>query len=738
MAGLSFFWRANARGIAVSSPVARELSGRMKQVLVKGGSVFVEEVPPPSPGPGMALVRVSHSLISSGTESSFVDSHGLAGYALKKARDPLNVEKVKRKLASAGIRGTIEIVRNKLLEFQTPGYSSSGIIVSLGRDMGGFAVGDRVACAGVGYACHAEYNTVPRALLTPMPDAISHEEAAFVALGAIALHGVRQAQLTLGEVVVVSGLGLVGLLAVQLARASGARVIGCDPVESKRALALALGAEAACTPGALAARVEDISCGVGADAVLICAASHGSEVTVQALEVCRQRGRVVVVGAVGMQLPREPMYMKEIDFRLSCSYGPGRYQPAYEEHGVDYPVGYVRWTEGRNMAEFLRLVSVGAVQVKPLITAVHPVEEAAAAYAALSAGNPDFVAALLDYTGGQPMAAQVPAMGLTLRASTPPRQGSVGISLVGAGSFATAQHLPNVSKMDCCRLEVVCARTGPRAKQAAERFGARRATTCYLDAVGDPAVDAVIIATRHAMHAEIVLAALARGKHVFVEKPMALTMEEADAIVEEVQRSGRLLTVGFNRRMSRYAQAAREALRAAAGPPTILYRCNAGVLPPNHWTRDPSEGGRILGEAVHFFDLCCFLAGGRPVGVHAERLGETGHEHMDDTLSVALRMDNGALATVLYNTTGSASMGKERVEVMSGGGSIVIDDWKSITFHGLPGKNATSVTEDKGQAALMHNFIDAVQGKTELAVTAEDGWWATKIALEALHPGATG
>lgn len=704
----------------------------MKQVLVKGGTVSVEETPPPSPGPGMALVRVSHSLISSGTESAFVDSMGVAGYALKKARDPLNIEKVRRKLASAGIRGTLEIVRNKLFEFQTPGYSSAGVVVACGPDAPGFRVGDRVACAGVGYASHAEYNAVPHALLTPIPDSVSYEEAAFVALGAIALHGVRQAELTLGETVVVSGLGLVGQLAVQLARAAGARVIGCDPVPFKQQLALQLGAEAVCDPATLNDLVGDRTMGIGADAVLLCAASKGSEVTAQALDICRQRGRVVVIGAVGMQLPREPMYMKEIDFRLSCSYGPGRYQPDYEEHGVDYPFGYVRWTEGRNMAEFLRLVGSGVVQVKPLVSATHPVDAAAEAYATVSSGRQDFIAALLDYTGGQPLDPRPPARGMALARKAAAR-GGVGIAVIGAGGFATGVHLPNLARIPGCRLEAVCARTGPKAKQAAERFGARLCTTDYHEVLADAHVDAVIVATRHGAHAEIALAALRAGKHVFVEKPLALTVEDAEAICTLAAETGKLVTVGFNRRCSRYAEAAREALRTAAGPACIHYRCNAGPLPVTHWTRDPVEGGgRILGEAVHFFDLCRWLSGGNPARITAEQLVLAGTQHSDDNLAVAIGMDNGALANVVYLTNGSPALGKERLEVYAGGGALVIEDWKSIRFHGLKGKDASASTEDKGQAALLENFVRAIRGEAELLVTAEDGLWATRMALEAL------
>ncbi|MBI1320655.1 MAG: zinc-binding dehydrogenase [Candidatus Hydrogenedens sp.] len=706
----------------------------MKQVLVKRGQVRVEEVPPPSAAAGMALVRVSHSLISSGTESGFVSDGGTAGFVLKKARDPLNVEKVKRKLASVGIKGTLEIIQNKLFQFQAPGYSTAGVIVECGASVPGFCAGDRVACAGVGFASHAEYNAVPHNLLTPVPDGVELDEAAFVALGAIAMQGVRQAQLTLGETVVVSGLGLVGQLAAQIARASGCRVIGCDPVPEKRALAESLGIEAVCDPGELDDTVQAWTAGYGADAVLICAASKGSEVTAQALEVCRRKGRVVVVGAVGLQLPREPMYLKEIDFRLSCSYGPGRYDTGYEERGVDYPYGYVRWTEGRNMAEFLRLIADGKVRVRPLVSMTKPVDEAAEAYAAVTEGRAELIAALLSY--GDPAAhAQPPKRTLAIRTQAP--KGDVGVAVLGAGGFANAYHLPNLKAHAKARIEAVVARTGGSAKQAAEKFGARYCATDYREVLDDPAIDAVIIATRHHLHAEMALAALDAGKHVFVEKPLALTVADCEAIVQRAEAAGKLVTVGFNRRFSKLAEIVEETLRKHPGAATIHYRCNAGALPTGHWAQDPVEGGgRILGEAVHFIDLCRWWHGAEAASVSAERLGAGGAAIADDNLAIAMRMGNGALANIVYTTTGHTALGKERVEIFAGGGVLVIDDWRALEAHGLQVKQVPRGREDKGQAALMANFIDAIAGQAELRITAEDGLRATQLAIEALQAAA--
>lgn len=702
----------------------------MKQVLVKGGKVHLETVPPPAIGPGMALVRVHYSLISSGTESSFVSSGGTAAYALKKAKDPLNIEKVKRKLATVGVKGTLDIVRGKLLEFQAPGYSTSGVIVACGAEVPGFRVGDRVACAGVGYACHAEYNAVPHQLLTPLPDGVDFDTGAFVALGAIAMQGVRRAQPTFGETLVVIGLGLVGLLAAQIARAAGCRVIGCDPVASRRALGLELGLEAACVPDELDGLVQEWSAGYGADAVIVCAASKDSAIANQAIDLCRSRGRVSVVGAVGMHLEREGLFRKEVDFSLSCSYGPGRYDAGYEEKGLDYPIGHVRWTEGRNMAEFLRMVAEGKVRVTPLISRVEGIDDAATAYEAITRGDGDTIAALLRY-GAEVMEGipKTPDPMLQLKSITPPA-GSIGVAVIGTGAFAQAFHLPNLQRIEGCHLETVAARTGSSAKQAADRFGARYCTTDFTAILADPKVHAVVIATRHNLHAAQTLAALDAGKHVFVEKPMALSVDDCVAICTKAEQSGLLVSVGYNRVFSPHARAAKAALAKLAGSKQVIYRCNAGARPANHWSLDPEEGGgRILGEAVHFFDFCCWLFDADPVEVIAQAVGNA--PDWND-LSTLLRFPDGSLATVIYCTTGSPHSGKERIEIFGGGGSICIDDFRGVRFDGVSGKSVKPGKEDKGQLGLLRNFIRAVRGEEALEVTAAHGLRATRIALQAM------
>ena len=706
----------------------------MKQVLVRGGKVSVEEVPAPACAPRCALVRVTHSLISSGTESAFVSEGGTSSYIMKKAKDPLNVEKVKRKLASIGIRGTIDLIRSKLTEFQSPGYSTAGMIVECGEGLQGFRVGDRVACAGMGYACHAEYNVVPQQLLTPVPDGVETEEAAFVTLGAIAMQGCRQLFPTFGETFVVIGMGLLGQIAAQILRAAGCHVICSDPIESKRTLAAKLGADAVSLPGELAAVTDEWTGGYGADGVLICAASKGSEVANQALELCRHKGRVSVIGAVGMDLLRDPIYMKELDFRLSCSYGPGRYQPNYEEKGLDYPIGHVRWTEGRNMSEFLRMIADKKVQVKPLISLRKPVDEAQAAYGAVLDKDSGTIAALLLY-GAEDARPSPPVDRKILIRPALPKTERVKIAVIGAGAIANAFHLPSITRIPDAQLVAVVDQVGSKAKQAATRFGAEYCTGDYKDVIADSNVDAVLIATRHNLHKPIAIAAAQAGKHVFVEKPMALTAPDCEEVCEAVEKAGILLTVGFNRRFSKFSVEAKKALRSIHGPKMILYRCNAGALPPGHWANDPEEGGgRIVGEAVHFFDLCCWFLDQDPVEIRANAV--TAHSESaipQDNLAASLRFPDGSLATVIYCTVGDSSSGKEYIEIHGSGKTIIIDDFRGIRFAGIAGKNVRQSAEHKGQYELLENWVLAIRGKAPLEVTAQHGLRATTIAQEVLR-----
>ena len=747
----------------------------MKQVVIKAGKVSVDEVPVPTIEPGMVLVRVHRSAISSGTESAMVSGGGALSLAMKHLKNPLSVDKLKRKFATVGIKATADLVRAKLSDPGTPGYSSAGEVVEVGAAVPGFKVGDRVACAGVGYACHAEYNLVPHQLVTPIPDGLDYDNAAFVAIGAIAMQGVRRAEPMLGETVVVMGLGLVGQITAGLLHFNGCHVIGYDPVRGGRGPNHDMGFFTDSTE-LLAAYTRESTEDYGADAVIICAGTPSSAVVNTAFDLCRQKGRVVVVGAVGMDLNREAMYRKELDLRISCSYGPGRYSGEYEEKGFDYPIGYVRWTEGRNMAEYLRLMNLrGDDGPRPflhplrLTPTVFPVDDAENAYNEIAEGRT--FAAVLRYgeEGENDSADASAALASELkrksylrsanRESVSQAKKEVVLALIGAGAFATGVQLPILARMPGVRIAAVATRNGVKAKAVADRCNAAACTTDYRQVLDDPSVDAVLISTRHNMHAQIALDAIAAGKHVLVEKPMALTVDDCQRICDAAKEAQVLVSVGFNRPLSPLGSKMIQGFshpsntpsqsnpsQYSAIPKIILYRCNAGPLSPDHWTLDPEVGGgRILGEAVHFFDFVRHLV------VPAGATDEVGFERQvrlvsvyaesgsrEEELTTLLRFSDGSVATILYTVAGSPNYGKERIEVFSGGGVAVLDDFVSLEIKDAPGAGFSKARQDKGHAALLENFIHAVQGKGMLSVTAQDGLEATRIAAAALDAARTG
>jgi len=705
----------------------------MKQVIARRGQICVEETPVPVLQPGCVLVRVHHSVISTGTESRLAIG-GVAQKVVQSALTPPLRKKFVQRLKRLGLRSTLSAVQEKLTAGEAVGYSSAGVIEAVGEGVEGLCVGDRVACAGVGFACHAEWNLVPAPMITAVPRNVSLEDAAFVALGAIAMHAVRRAAVTFGETVVILGLGCIGQLAAQMARVAGCRVIGCDVQSGRCEVAVELGAERAVPPSALYATVSEITDGNGADAVLVCASTPESEVTRTALELCRHKGRVIVVGDVGLELNREPLYRKELDFSVSCSYGPGRYDPRFEQEGIDYPLGYVRWTERRNMQEFIRLLADAKVCVNPLIGQRFPIEQAATAFEAARHLHGKAVVVALFY----PTESAKPASSSVAVRPRSPRAGTVGVAVLGAGRFAGAQHLPNLLRLRETSLEFVVTKNPHEAREAAERFGAAYASTDYREALASDRVHAVIIATRHHLHGEMALAALNAGKHVLVEKPLALTQEECEAVVKRCEETGLLCAVGFNRRFSTLADAMKQAVAHLAQPRMIVYRIDAGVLPPDHWTLDPLEGGgRILGEAVHFLDWCCWFAEEEPTSVQAARLGPSPIARAEDNLGILLRFPGGTLANIVYSSIGSSELGKERIEIFCGGGTAYLEDWRELRFSNLPGRNVSQRVENKGHFALLQNFIRAVQGKEPLRVTAVDGLRATRLALRALD-AATG
>ncbi len=684
----------------------------MKQVLqsYKTGELKVAEVPAPGVMDGSVLVRTTVSLVSAGTEKMVMDlaKKSLAG---KAADRPDLVKKVADKLAKDGVLATAKAVLGKLDQPIPLGYSAAGVVLECGAGVTKLTPGQRVAAAGAKVANHAEFNLVPVNLSVPIPDGVSDDAAAFVTLGAIALQGVRTANLTLGERVGVIGLGLIGQLTVQLLAANGCRVLGVDLDPAKCSLARALGAdEAVVRNGDLDAAVAKLTDGRGLDAVIVCAATDSNDPVELAGELARDRARVVVVGAVPMNVPRRPYYDKELSLLLSRSYGPGRYDPSYEEQGHDYPFGYVRWTEGRNLQAFLELCAAGKVRVDKLITHRFDIAQAEGAYALISGARQEpFLGVLLTYPDRGAPERTVPSPALR---TARPTAGRPRLSLVGAGSFATAVLAPELARREDVALSTVVSARGISARHAAERFGFARCSTDDAAALTEDGCDAVIIATRHELHAAQAAAALEAGKGVFVEKPLAIDRAGLSRVVAAVKGARGLLMVDFNRRFAPTVVAARDFFRERGQPLVLQYRVNAGPIPPGSWIHDPaSGGGRIIGEVCHFVDLAAFLVGAEVVRLTAQSVAEARAPlRNDDQVALTLQHADGSLSSLLYTSGGDPALPKERIELHAGGASGLIDDFK--VFEGTRGGRTVrsrSLTKDKGHRGALEAFVAAVR-----------------------------
>jgi predicted dehydrogenase/NADPH:quinone reductase-like Zn-dependent oxidoreductase len=670
----------------------------MKQVLIRRGQVVVEPVPAPVVEPGTVLVRLAHSCISVGTELA-----GLRASAeplwRRAIRQPDKVRRVADVATSQGVAAARDIVTGKLAASEVTGYSAAGTVIEIGAGIHDLRVGDCVACAGAQAAHHAEVIRVPRNLVAPIPDGLATADASTVTLGAIAMQGVRRAQPTFGETFVVIGLGIVGQLTAQVLRVSGCRVIGSDLSTERLEIARGLGMPAALQASAdEVAQVHSLTGGVGADGVIITAASDSSEIVSIAFRMCRRKGRVVLVGDVGLDLRREDMYSRELDFLVSTSYGPGRYDPAYEEDGVDYPIGYVRWTENRNMVEYLRLLAEGRVRVGPLIRATYSVEDAPAAYAALSAGLHRPLCAVLRYSSDPAVPPLRTTMNPNARSS---RAGAVRVALIGAGNYAKGMHLPMLRALSAdFSLRAVVSRSGPNATATAKQYGAAYATTEIERALDDPDVDLVLIATRHHLHASLALEALRRGKHVFVEKPLALTREDLAAIVEffDGRVDAPILQTGFNRRFSPFATRLAEIVSVRTSPMILDYRMNAGYISLDDWVHGPEGGGRNLGEACHIYDLFTAMTDSRVAEVSAQAIRPTTSQYSQtDNFVATMTFGEGSVATLTYTAMGNSSHPKERLDVFVDGAVISLDDYRRLTVVGRKSSGIERRTPAKGQ-----------------------------------------
>lgn len=724
----------------------------MKQVLqhARTGEVAVVEVPDAGLRPGCVLVRISASLVSAGTERAA--SEFASKSLLQKAWiRPDLVRDVIEKVRRDGLFSAAQAVRSRLDQPLELGYSSAGTVTAVGRGITDLRVGDRVACAGAGYAVHAEVASVPRLLVARIPvDNISFEAAAFTTIGAAALHGIRTTDVKLGDVVAVIGLGLLGQLTVQLLKAAGCRVIGMDIDAARAELAKQHGADRVCTSAPeFAALCSALSDGYGVDAVLITAATPSSDPVNLAGRVARERAVVTAVGTVGMEIERKLYYEKELIFRISRSYGPGRYDSAYEQKGRDYPIGYVRWTETRNMEAFLQLLAERKLDVRSLITHRIPIERAHEAYEIMSGrlGIPS-LGVMIHYPEEREEArrlelvpkasARAPAKG------RPDKDKSVAIGLLGAGNFVLNTLLPAIRSAGGAELVSVCSPNGSHSRHAAKRFGFRACTTDEQQIFDDPDINTVVIATRHHLHAPQVLAALQAGKHVFCEKPLCLTQEELVEIIRAYEaaqgKRRRALMVGFNRRFAPMASRMKTFLETIYEPLVMHYRVNAGYLPPDHWVNDPEQGGgRILSEVCHFVDFLAFLAGASPVEVQTQGPANEGR-HAGDNVVVSLKFANGSQGTVSYLVNGDRSFSKERVEVFGGGATAVLEDFRRLELGGRGRRQVfrSWLRQDKGHAAEWKAFAHAIQTGGEAPIPFEEIAATTLATFRALDSRFSG
>jgi len=680
----------------------------MKQVVqnIKTGETRVMDVPVPLPAPGTALVKTAASLVSVGTERSLVAFAGKSMLGKARSRPDL-VRQVLDKARREGILSTISSVQGRLDQLMPLGYSSAGIIVEVGDHLQGFHIGDRVACAGGGYAIHAEYNLVPANLMALLPETVALEDGAFVTLGAIALHGFRLAEPQLGESVAVIGLGLLGLLAGQIAMAAGCRVFGVDLSKERIELARTLGIEAVHRSEAVPAG-SAFTHNHGFDVVLICADTASNDTVTLAGEIGADRGRVIATGVVGTGLPRKLYYEKELSFRVSRSYGPGRYDPLYEEAGQDYPRGYVRWTEGRNLEAIVGLLDTKRLRVEPLISHRFPIQAAAEAYEMITAGEQSFLGVLLEYDEDEDQ--KDIERTITLKAAVRQKDGQVNLGALGAGNFATATLFPAIRRIKTIHPIGLATRSGMKSSNAGERFGFRYATTDEREILRDEEINTIAVLTRHDLHASQVIAALQADKHVFCEKPLALNRQELSMIEEALMESGRLLLVGFNRRFAPLAVELKSFFADSREPMAVHYRVNAGHLPDNHWLHDLVQGGgRIIGEGCHFIDFLTYIIGETPLTVRADGLPDQGRYH-EDNVVFTLRYPDGSIGTVSYLANGDKSLSKERVEVFCGGKVGILDDFRRLELisNGRSVRKRAWLRQDKGHQAEWAAFSEAI------------------------------
>lgn len=716
----------------------------MKQVLqsMRNGETYIAEVPIPTPKPGTVLVKTAASLVSAGTERMLVEfaEKSLVGKASSR---PDLVRQVIDKARREGILTTIEATFNRLDQPMVLGYSSAGEIVALGEGIKGFQIGQRVACAGGGYAVHAEYALVPQNLMAPLPENVSYEQAAFTTLGAIAMHGFRLTEAQLGESIAVIGLGLLGLLAASIARAAGCLVLGIDIDPRRIELASQMGIKAVLRENAEYAALS-FSRNRGCDAILICADTSSNDPVECAGIIARDRAKVVATGAVGLSIPRKLYYEKELTFINSRSYGPGRYDKNYEEAGQDYPIGFVRWTEGRNLEAFIDLLSNGQIDIAPLVSHRIPIENATQAYELITGKKQEpFLGILLTYSSQISSKGELPKRIIIPRRDVSEKSSSsqVTVGMLGAGNFATAVMLPILQKIPTVRLTGIASASGINAQSAARRFGFSFAASDEQQILDNEDTQIVAILTRHNCHARQVITALNAGKSVFCEKPLALNPQELDEIAallkninNDYQNRKQILMVGFNRRFAPLAVKMAEFFKDRHEPMFAHYRVNAGYIPQSHWVHDPIQGGgRIIGEGCHFIDFLTFLIGNTPITVHAQALPDQG-KYTQDNVTMTLSFPDGSIGTIDYLANGDKSFPKEYVEVFCGGKVAVLEDFRKLSLvkNGRRKVERSLLRQDKGHRGEWEAFISAIQSRGNLPIPYDQIIRVTQASFEAV------
>lgn len=701
----------------------------MLQALINKGKVIAQKVPNPVVSKGCVLIKVHHSCISAGTEMSSVKSSD-ASIVDRIIKNPEYIKKGINYLKEEGVKQLIEKVKGSSTIGSPTGYSVSGTVVEIGEGVTNFAVGEKVAAAGAGIANHSEFVDVPVNLVMRVPQNLDLKLASTVTLGGIAMQGVRRSNVTFGEFVVVVGAGILGLITIQLLKLSGVRVISIDLDDNRLSLAKEYGSELVINPNHQNSIeiIENYTSGFGADAVIFTAATNSSSALSDSFKMLKKKGRLILVGVVGMDIKREDIYVKELDFQISTSYGPGRYDRNYEEKGLDYPYSYVRWTENRNMSEYLRLLSTNQVNIDKMINASFPIEKVGDAYDFLMSSAPRPLMVLLEYKHreqDEKLIFVCPVAKI--------KNDKIKVAIVGTGSFATGMHLPNLKKLNNkFEIHAICSRTPSKAQSVALQYNAKYSTANIDEILNDAEVDLIMICTRHDSHADLVIKSLKSGKNVFVEKPLAISQSELDKIkffYKENNSNAPSLFVGYNRRFSKYLKEIESVTNNRIGPLFINYRMNAGYAPNDSWIHD--DGGRIIGEACHIIDVMNFLTKSKILSISCESFSDIDSKYSSkDNKSFILKYEDGSVCTIGYFSCGNKSVSKELLEVHFDGNSIVMDDYKSLKSYGVKVNEISTANSQKGQLEELEDVYEYLSGKTsQMPIELEDLFQTTEISF---------